>query len=253
MSKYPGSASEELESVALSGRKGGEVEAEVESTDDASTQESSQEVQTPQSWKVLDREFKTPDELAAEAERANKEILRMKQEQAEARKKSETQSRQVDDDDEDNSGTLTKAQIQKRLQNEYGMLTKEEALELAREIAREESQKNISVQKVIDNVTNFVTKHDGTDGKPRAEFEKLLETMDKHNFTDPAQAYKFMHAEELAEAAAKELLEKRPHGRVSSERTSSVRTTEDAKPVRFNDHEGRANRKQQILERHGLR
>jgi hypothetical protein len=248
MSKYTRSTSDELESVALSGRKGGEAEAEVVETDEGQGAEG-QEVQQPQSWKVLDREFKSPDELAAEVERSNKEILRMKQEQAEARKQSETQARQVDDDD-DNSGNLSKAQIAKRLQDEYGMLTKEQAMEMAREIAREESQKNISVKKVIDNVTNFVAKHDGTDGKPKAEFEKLLETMDKHNFTDPQQAYKFMHSEELAEAAAKELLEKRPHGRISSERTSSVRTAEDSKPVNYNDADARAARQQAIIDRY---
>lgn len=248
MSKYTGSASDELESVALSGRKGGEVEDEVQETDDSAA--NTAEVETPQSWKVLDREFKSPDELAAEAERANKEILRMKQEQAEARKKSEEVKSQYREDTSDGSGTLTQSQIKQKLMGEYGLIDKDDAEKLARQIAQEESQRNIQVQKVIDSVTNFVGKHDGSDGKPKAEFEKLLETMDKHNFTDPGVAYKFMHAEELEKAMADEVLSKKPHGRLSSERASSVRTAEDNKPISYNDADGRAARQQAIKERH---
>jgi hypothetical protein len=108
----------------------------------------------------------------------------------------------------------------------------------------------LSTREVLNDIRSFVKDHDGSDGQPKATFDEMVSFMDERRLTSPEEAYWLMHREAIKESYARQALEKKPQALYSERKGGADKVTTEAKPVHYNDDEGRAKRRAEIISRH---
>lgn len=84
----------------------------------------------------------------------------------------------------------------------------DEQLKSMRYVKADDVQQMIAVafaqREFVTKMQDLAKVHDGSDGNPRFEYEKVANYMDKTGISDPEQAYKVMYLDNLADNKAKQ-------------------------------------------------
>lgn len=269
----------EVDEIQLEGRKGGEADGTTEDggfdlsgledlqaeqnqtgaeESEAKTQEEesspsgeSESDQAPKKWRVGDTDYENPDAIAEDFKKLHGSFTQVSQELAAMKRAAEqgqaptkAEVNQMADDMDKAGFTDEQIEAAKKL---FGVVGKQLGY-----VSREELERERFRDKFETQLDRFVSSHDGSDGLPKAEKEKLVQFMGENGFGPQhiESAYKLMHMDAIQEVAAKKYLEKKiTPPKTTKTAPSSGQIPQEPESVNFDDPDSMARAYAGILDK----